>query len=122
MFSSRKNIEGFQNLFLEFKHYVELQKEFIKLDTAEKITVLLSAIITITVMLILGALVLFFLTFAAAYYIGTTTGSLPLGFTVIALFNLLLLFIFYVNRSRLVLQPLARFLVRLFVPKENGKN
>ena len=34
MFSSRKNIEGFQNLFLEFKHYVELQKEFIKLKPA----------------------------------------------------------------------------------------
>lgn len=122
MFSSRKNIEGFQNLFLEFKHYVELQKEFIKLDTAEKVTVLLSAIITVTVMLILGALVLFFLTFAAAYYIGNASGSLPLGFCVIAIFNLLLLLVFYACRSRLVLQPMARFLVRLFAPKDNGKN
>lgn len=122
MFSSRKNIEGFQNLFLEFKHYIELQKEFIKLDTAEKVTVLLSAIITVTVMLILGALVLFFLTFAAAYYIGNAAGNLPLGFCVIAVFNLLLLLIFYACRSWLVLQPMARFLVRLFAPKDNGKN
>lgn len=122
MFSSNKNIDSLHKLFMEFKRYIELQKEFVKLDTAEKLTVIFSVVITVAVVLILGALVLLFLTFALAYYIGNALGSLPLGFGIISACILLALFIFYANRNNWVIQPLARFMTKLFICKEDDNN
>ena len=107
-------------LLLEFKKYLELQKEFVKLDATEKMTVILSAILIVTVLLLLGSIVLLFLTFALAYYLGDVLGSLSLGFGLISAFILLLTVIFYLNRNRMVIQPMARFMTKLILTKEDG--
>ena len=120
MFSNRKNIESIGKLLLEFKKYLELQKEFVKLDATEKMTVILSAILIVTVLLLLGSIVLLFLTFALAYYLGDVLGSLSLGFGLISAFILLLTVIFYLNRNRMVIQPMARFMTKLILTKEDG--
>ena len=120
MFSNSKNIESIGKLLLEFKKYLELQKEFVKLDATEKMTVILSAILIVTVLLLLGSLVLLFLTFALAYYLGDVLGSLSLGFGLISAFILLLTVIFYLNRNRMVIQPMARFMTKLILTKEDG--
>ena len=120
MFSNSKNIESIGKLLLEFKKYLELQKEFVKLDATEKMTVILSAILIVTVLLLLGSIVLLFLTFALAYYLGDVLGSLSLGFGLISAFILLLTVIFYLNRNRMVIQPMARFMAKLILTKEDG--
>ena len=120
MFSNSKNIESIGKLLLEFKKYLELQKEFVKLDATEKMTVILSAILIETVLLLLGTIVLLFLTFALAYYLGDVLGSLSLGFGLISAFILLLTVIFYLNRNRMVIQPMARFMTKLILTKEDG--
>ena len=120
MFSNSKNIESIGKLLLEFKKYLELQKEFVKLDATEKMTVILSAILVVTVLLLLGSIVLLFLTFALAYYLGDVLGSLSLGFGLISAFILLLTVIFYLNRNRMVIQPMARFMTKLILTKEDG--
>ena len=120
MFSNSKNIESIGKLLLEFKKYLELQKEFVKLDATEKMTVILSAILIVTVLLLLGSIVLLFLTFALAYYLGDVLGSLSLGFGLISAFILLLTVIFYLNRNRMVIQPMARFMTKLIHTKEDG--
>lgn len=120
MFSNSKNIESIGKLLLEFKKYLELQKEFVKLDATEKTTVILSAILIVTVLLLLGSIVLLFLTFALAYYLGDVLGSLSLGFGLISAFILLLTVIFYLNRNRMVIQPMARFMTKLILTKEDG--
>ena len=120
MFSNSKNIESIGKLLLEFKKYLELQKEFVKLDATEKMTVILSAILIVTVLLLLGSIVLLFLTFALAYYLGDVLGSLSLGFGLISAFILLLTVIFYLNRNRMVIQPMARFMPKLILTKEDG--
>lgn len=120
MFSNSKNIESIGKLLLEFKKYLELQKEFVKLDATEKMTVILSAILIVTVLLLLGSIVLLFLTFALAYYLGYVLGSLSLGFGLISAFILLLTVIFYLNRNRMVIQPMARFMTKLILTKEDG--
>ena len=122
MFSNSKNIESIGKLLLEFKKYLELQKEFVKLDATEKMTVILSAILIVTVLLLLGSIVLLFLTFALAYYLGDVLGSLSLGFGLISAFILLLTVIFYLNRNRMVIQPMARFMTKLILTKEDGSN
>lgn len=120
MFSNSKNIESIGKLLLEFKKYLELQQEFVKLDATEKMTVILSAILIVTVLLLLGSIVLLFLTFALAYYLGDVLGSLSLGFGLISAFILLLTVIFYLNRNRMVIQPMARFMTKLILTKEDG--
>ena len=120
MFSNSKNIESIGKLLLEFKKYLELQKEFVKSDATEKMTVILSAILIVTVLLLLGSIVLLFLTFALAYYLGDVLGSLSLGFGLISAFILLLTVIFYLNRNRMVIQPMARFMTKLILTKEDG--
>ena len=120
MFSNSKNIESIGKLLLEFTKYLELQKEFVKLDATEKMTVILSAILIVTVLLLLGSIVLLFLTFALAYYLGDVLGSLSLGFGLISAFILLLTVIFYLNRNRMVIQPMARFMTKLILTKEDG--
>ena len=120
MFSNSKNIGSIGKLLLEFKKYLELQKEFVKLDATEKMTVILSAILIVTVLLLLGSIVLLFFTFALAYYLGDVLGSLSLGFGLISAFILLLTVIFYLNRNRMVIQPMARFMTKLILTKEDG--
>ena len=120
MFSNSKNIESIGKLLLEFKKYLQLQKEFVKLDATEKMTVILSAILIVTILLLLGSIVLLFLTFALAYYLGDVLGSLSLGFGLISAFILLLTVIFYLNRNRMVIQPMARFMTKLILTKEDG--
>lgn len=119
MFSGKKHIESIGKLFLEFKNYLELQKEFIKLDATEKLTVILSATLITLVILILGSITLLFLIFALAYYLGDALGSLSLGFALIAAFLLLATIVFYLNRNRMIVQPIARFVTKLILTKED---
>ena len=60
MFADDKSIENFQQLFFEFKKYLELQKEYTKLELTEKLTILLSTLIMIVVLIILGMVALFY--------------------------------------------------------------
>ena len=45
MFADDKSIENFQQLFFEFKKYLEIKKEYTKLDLTEKLTRLLTTLI-----------------------------------------------------------------------------
>ena len=100
------------------KKYLSLQKEYVLMDTADKLIVILSSVAIAVVCFVLGAMALFFLTFALAHWIGAVTDNVPLGFLCIALFHLAILVLFFRNRNKWIIQPLARAIVRLFVSKE----
>ena len=59
MFADDKSIENFQQLFFEFKKYLELQKEYTKLELTEKLTILLSTLIMIVIRMSLGMIAQF---------------------------------------------------------------
>ena len=44
MFADDRSIENLQQLFVEFKKYLKLQKEYTKLEITEKLSILLSAL------------------------------------------------------------------------------
>ena len=117
-----KYTDNFRKLLEEAKRYLSLQKEYALMDTADKLTVILSTVAIAAVCIILGAMILFFLTFALAYLIGNITGNLSIGFISIAAFLLFMLFIVYQKRNAWIIQPLARMMVRLFVNKEQVNN
>ena len=110
--------ENIHSLWVETKNYLELQKEYLKLDTAEKLTVLLSAVATAAVCLVLGVMALFFLLFTLAVWIGVLAGNEVVGYLSMGLVLLLLMAIVYACRKRWIIQPLSRLIVGLFINEE----
>ena len=109
MLSSDKNVENIGQLAQLLKKYVELQKEYLKLDVIDKIVRLITALTLTIVLLLLGVAVLFYLSFACVYWLEPITGT-DLAFFIIAIFFLTLLLIVFLNRKTWIQRPLVRFL------------
>lgn len=122
MNTEEKYTDNFRKLLQETKHYLNLQKEYALMDTADKLTVILSTVAISAICFVLCAMILFFLTFALAYWIGNLTGNLSLGFISISALLAIILLIAFKKRNAWVIQPLARMMVRLFVTKEETNN
>ncbi len=115
MFADDKSIENFQQLFFEFKKYLELQKEYTKLELTEKLTILLSTLIMVLVLIILGMVALFYFLFALAYILEPLVGGLMVSFCIIADINILLIAIVMIFRKKLIISPMVNFLAGLFL-------
>lgn len=115
MFADDKSIENFQQLFFEFKKYLELQKEYTKLELTEKLTILLSTLIMVLVLVTLAMVALFYLLFALAYILEPIVGGLMVSFAIIAGINVLLIAVIFIFRKRLIISPMANFLAGLFL-------
>jgi len=111
-----------RDLLLEVKSYVGLQKRFLQLDLTEKLTVLLSGIAIAAICILLGSMILLYLTFALAHWIGEITGILAVGFLVIAIVIAILLAVIYTHRNKWIVQPLARMMVTLFINPDDEKS
>ena len=103
MFTDDKSIENFQQLFFEFKKYLELQKEYTKLELTEKLTILLSTV------------ALFYLLFALAYVLEPLVGGLMASFAIIAGINILIMALVIIFRKQLIISPMVNFLANLFL-------
>lgn len=115
MFADDKSIENFQQLFFEFKKYLELQKEYTKLEITEKLTILFSTLIMIFLLIILGMVALFYLLFSLAYVLEPFVGGLMSSFAIIAGINILLMILIVVFRKQLIVSPMVNFLANLFL-------
>jgi hypothetical protein len=121
MFSSNKNIESISQLIEEIKHYIGLQKDYVKLDVVEKTVVLLSALILWGLLLVLAAMVLFYFSFAAAYFLSDYIGFAG-GFTIITAFCLLIFILVYAFRKKWIERPLTKFLANLLLRNDEDEN
>jgi len=110
--------DNFSQLLQETKRYLGLQKSFIMLDMADKLTVVLSTIAIAVVCFVLAAILLFFLTFALAWWIGQLVGNAAVGFLVIAAILAVMLLVAWQKRNAWIIQPLARLMARVFYNKE----
>ena len=72
--------ENIQSLWTEVKNNLELQKQYLLMDTAEKLTVLLSAVATAVLCLAFGAMALLFLLLALGFWLGHIAGNSFIGF------------------------------------------
>ena len=115
MFASDKTIDNLQSLFTEVKHYVDLQKDYIKLDITHKLIVLLSTLILILILVVLGMIALFYLSFTLAYVLEPLVGGLTTSYAIITGGILLIGLIIYWCRQRIIIQPLTNFLANLFL-------
>ena len=105
----------YEDLWAELKKYLTLQIDYAKLTAVEKLVVLLSAIAMVAVMLILGACVLFYLSFAVVFMLSDAIGSTWGAYLIVSGIFLVLMLVVYALRQKLILDPVSRFLTRLFL-------
>lgn len=115
MFIDENNIQSIRQLVVELKAYIKMQKEYTRLELTEKLTILLSTMIFAIVLISLGMVVLFYLSFSLAYLLAPHVGGLPAGYAIIAGIILLLAMLIVLFRKRLIVNPLANFLANLFL-------
>ena len=115
MFADDNSIENIQQLFLEFKKYLELQKKYTQLEVAEKLTILLSTLILVLLVVILGMVALFYLSFTLAYILDPIVGGLMVSFAIIAGINVLIMALVIIFRKQLIISPMVNFLANLFL-------
>lgn len=122
MFANDKSIDNLTELFKEVKKYLKLQGEYVKLDLVEKLTILLSTLALIFVLIILGTMAAFYLSFMLVYVLASATGSLVAGYAIIGGILILLAFIIYRLRQKLIFQPMVNFLARLFLDDSSNNS
>lgn len=122
MFAYDKSIDNLTELFKEVKKYLKLQGEYAKLDLIEKLTILLSTLTLIFVLIILGTMAAFYLSFMLVYVLASATGSLVAGYAIIGGILILLAFIIYRLRQKLIFQPMVNFLARLFLDDSSNNS
>ena len=107
-----------QDLFKEFRKYIELQGEYLKLETIEKLTVLLSTLTLIFILVALGVMALFYFSFMLVYVLATEVGMVA-GFAIVGAILILIAWLVYHFRVSLIFQPMVNFLARLFLDDSN---
>jgi hypothetical protein len=115
MFANDKTIDNLQALLTEVKHYVDLQKDYVKLDITHKLTILISTLILILGLIILGMIAIFYLSFTLAYILEPHVGGLTNSYAIITGSILLIGILVYLLRKRLIIQPLTNFLANLIL-------
>ena len=114
MFSNDKNVETIGQLVETIKHYIGLQKEYLKLDVVDKVVRLLTAFTITLVLLGLLTIALIYLSFAVVYWIEPFVGTAG-GYAVVAGFFLLVLIIVLAKRKTWIEQPLIRLLANILL-------
>lgn len=113
-FDNGQTTEQMSNLFTEAKEYLSLQKQNLSLQTAEVLTKILSAVALWAIVILVGALVLLFASFAIAFWLGGLLGNTVWGFVIIAAVLLVVTLLVYANRTAWIIVPITRFMVGLF--------
>ncbi len=114
MLSSDKNVETIAQLAEIVKHYLGLQKEYLKLDIIDKIVRLLTfTALAIVFFLIVVAVVMYF-SFALAFWLASYTGT-AFAFLVVGGIHLLLFIIIFLCRKKWIERPLVHFLANLLL-------
>jgi len=119
MLFDEPNISSVKQLVEETKSYLELQKQYVRLELTEKLTILLSTMVLVLLLVILGMVALFYLSFALAYVLEPLVGGLMGSFAIITLFLLLIMIAIYMMRKQIIINPIVRFLAKLFLQEDS---
>ena len=121
LFGEDHSIESFEQLFDQIRQYMKLHKDLALVKLTGKLSVLLSTLLLVIVLLILGAVALFYLFMALAYAIDSVIGSMAWSFAIIGGLALSLMALIAAFRRRLIIVPTVNFLSHLFLESEENK-
>lgn len=97
----------------EMKDTFRLNVDYAKLTAAEKLTVLFTTVSIALIGLVLGSMIIFFLSLAVASWIAEGIGHVWAYFIVCG-FYVVVLTLAVVFRKQLIINPIAGFISRLF--------
>ena len=118
MFSNDQNIELIAKFVEEAKQWFDLKVRYARLNTVDKFVRIMTALILAIVLMIIFVLLLTFVSFALAFFIGDLLDSQILGFLCMGGVYLVLLFIVILARHTLIERPLVRFLINIIAGEE----
>lgn len=113
MFSNDQNIEYIAQFVEEVKRWFDLRTKYTRLTVVDKIVRVITSLILIMAISVILVLFLFFVSYAAANFLGKVFESIPLGFLCVGCVYLLMLIIVYNARHALIERPLVRFLMSI---------
>lgn len=107
------------NLKETFRHavnWINLELEYVKLTAAEKLVILLSTIVIggMIAILMLPVLIMFLFALVGVFRLFM---SPPLAYLTVGGIVLLLIFILFMMRKPLIINPISRFMTKLFLDK-----
>ena len=114
MLSSDKNIENIAQLIEVLKHYLGLQKEYVKLDVIDKVVRLLTAMALAIVFFLIIIAVLLFLSLGIAFWLSNYVGF-TWAFFILSAVHVVFLCLFITFRKTWIERPIVRFLASLFM-------
>lgn len=111
-----KITDEIKEVFLQGKNWLKLEIEYAKLTVAEKFTILLSMLIIGAICLLMGMVVLILLAFALVELFKMMMAPSLAYLTVAGIICVLILLVYFL-RKLILLNPIARFITRLFISK-----
>ena len=112
-FATQETTAQIQQVVDDAKKYLDLQRQHLSLQSAEKMTRLFATMMLVTILILVGFVVFLFAGMAAAHWLGSLLGSVAAGFGIVSGVALLLALLFYANRRAWIIAPTARFAIRL---------
>lgn len=94
--------------------YVKLKYDFARLDIVDKLSVLVSTIFMFLLLMLLILTGLIYLSAAGTVLLGELLGSYVWALTIVGLLFLLVSSFIYMFRMTLIVNPVVRFMVKLF--------
>lgn len=111
---NENNQNSVHELLQSVKRLAGLHLDYARLTAAEKMTVLLSTIAFYSMVVIVGTLVLIFISIGVGHLLASTIARVP-AYLYVAAFYLVLFILLFVFRKKLFIDPIARFVTKLFV-------
>lgn len=118
MWGDNQTTDNVSKLLNEVKTYVKLEKEYLTLDLVEKLSRLFSAIVLGFILMCLGIVILFYLSFTVVYLISHLVGGLTAAYAVVTGVLFLLLVIIYTKREKWILLPITQFVANVLLRSE----
>jgi len=116
MFSADRNIETIEQLVKLARHYIGLQKEYVKLDIIAKSVRLLTSLLLFVIIAFILLGILTYMSFAVLFALAPSFGY-PLSFSLIAGFYFLVFIVFLIFRKVIIERPIVKFLAKVLMDK-----
>ncbi len=111
-----------QKLFKQLRDYADTQFALFKLETAKRVSAVVSSLMAIILVALLGFVAVLLLSLAAAYWLGSILGSVPLGLTIVGAFYILLCIIVWLSREKILRIPVMNEMIKQLFPNKEGNN
>ena len=115
------NETDYKKLFAEARKYFSLEWDYTKLTAVEKLAVLLSSIAFVAVVFIIGIFVLSHLFTALVTVLATALGSEWGAHLIAVAILLVLLLVVFAFKKQLIVNPVTRFVSKLFLKPEDNE-